>query len=270
MRQSHFKLFALALVVLTLSACNGKAKKIAVSEDKLAFAIVGGEKTVKVTADGSFEVSDCPEWLTVETADSTVTVKAGENKTGAVRKCEFHLVGADGVSVPISVTQQSTCTHITITPNEVSFTKDGGSDTLTIDTDGAPLSLETTADIKAEFKDSKLIISTPANDRGPINGSVTITCDTVTTVVKVTVAGTICPTCKGSGKVRCTQCRGIGYIDNEMYRTQYGCTGCGGQGERVIHTFSEIPGENPPPPTSYGFVKGTGKMFCPVCGGLGF
>lgn len=113
MRQFHFKLFVLALVVLTLSACNGKAKKIAVSEDKLVFAIVGGEKTVKVTADGSFEVSDCPEWLTVETADSTVTVKAGENKTGAVRKYEFHLVGDDGVSVPISVTQQSTLTKIT-------------------------------------------------------------------------------------------------------------------------------------------------------------
>ena len=102
-----FQILTLALVVLTLSACNGKAKKIAVSEDKLAFTIAGGEKTVKVTADGSYEVQDSPEWLTVETGDSTVTIKAGENKTGAERKCEFHLVGADGVSVPISVTQQS-------------------------------------------------------------------------------------------------------------------------------------------------------------------
>ena len=257
MRQFHFKLFALALVVLTLGACNSKAKKIAVSEDKLAFTIAGGEKTVKVTADGSYEVQDSPEWLTVETGDSTVTVKAGENKTGAEREGNILLAGNEGVQVIIKVTQATKCTHITPESDKVEFEKEGGTQTVRIDTNGSP-QVEAPEGFTATYANGVLTITTQANERGAKNGEIKLTCEDQSATIVVAQKGNICPRCNGTGKVKCSKCGGEGEIYHRASGDLEGCSACGG--DRFLNVFRNH---------DYGFRKGSGKMKCPTCGGSG-
>lgn len=56
-------ILALAMCTATLLCSCSKAKNIEVSEDYVTFAINGGEKTINVTADGKYNIEDCPEWV---------------------------------------------------------------------------------------------------------------------------------------------------------------------------------------------------------------
>ena len=260
-----------AIVAVVLCSCS-KAKSIQVNEDQVAFAINGGEKSIVVTADGSYEVTDCPDWLQAVTGDSTITLIAQENTTGAVRECVINLVGNE-VSVPITVTQADKCTHITVSEAEVTIPKEGGSKELTIDTDGANLVMEASEGIPAELKDGKLTINAPANEGGTVNGTVTLTCDTVTTEVKVTLEGSICPKCNGTGKVKCPKCGGKGFTSSNTAHSgeDYGCRSCGGSGVRYSFDSGWANGtfDGSTSYENHGFRKGSGQMACPNCGGKG-
>ena len=113
-----------AVAAVALCSCS-KAKSIDVSEDKVVFSIAGGEKSIDVTADGSYDIEGCPEWVTAEVGESVLTISVSENGTGAVRDCVINLVG-DNVSVPITITQADKCTYITVSETEVTIPKEGG------------------------------------------------------------------------------------------------------------------------------------------------
>ena len=254
-------IFLLAVCAAVMLCSCSKAKNITVGEDKVTFAITEGVKSIAVTADGSYEVTDCPDWLKAEAGDTTLTLTAQENKTGAVRECVINLVG-DEVSVPITVTQADKCTYITVSEAEVTIPKEGGSKELTIDTDGAKLVMEASEGIPAEIKDGKLTINAPANEGGTVSGTVTLACDTVITEVKVTLEGSVCPTCNGTGTIICPKCKGKGeykhVFDQEFGDYDlYGCTKCGGRG---------VVGEGY---SASSVTKGKGRITCPDCGGAG-
>ena len=255
-----------AVAAVALCSCS-KAKNIDVSEDKVVFSIAGGEKSIDVTADGSYDIEGCPKWVTAEVGESVLTISVSENGTGAVRDCVINLVG-DNVSVPITITQADKCTHITVSETEVTIPKEGGRMELAIDTDGANIVMEASEGISAELKDGMLVINAPANEGGTINGDIVLSCDTVSTEVKVTLEGSICPTCNGTGKVKCTKCGGRGYTikkdygecDGNLYPFNHyiGCKQCGGYGEETDeHYYNE------------NLRKGSGQMPCPDCGGVG-
>ena len=244
-----------AVAAVALCSCS-KAKSIDVSEDKVVFSIVGGEKSIEVTADGNYDIEECPEWVAVEAGESELTIRVSENGTGAARDCVINLVG-DNVSVPITITQADKCTHITVSETEVTIPKEGGTKELSIDTDGAKLVMEASEGINAELKDGLLVINAPANEGVTQNGTVTLACDTATTMVKVIIEGSICGHCTGKGTIKCTRCGGSGYYcqgDGAL-----GCTKCGGYGD--VSYVLNIP---------YGNGRvGSGKIKCPECGGNG-
>lgn len=245
----------MALCAATLLCSCNKAKEISVDEDNVTFAINGGEKTIAVTADGKYDIEDCPDWVKAEAEEDALTITVGENTTGAKRECVIRLVGKD-VEVPITIFQADKCTYIKTSETEVTIPKEGGDVTLDVDTDGGNLAMNSPEGIEAKLTGGKLTISALANEGGTINGDLTITCDEVTATVKVTVEGNICPTCNGKGKIRCTHCGGKGWIDlgGEDYK---GCTACGGYGVR------REPSDGPVP------KLGSGQMNCPACGGSG-
>ena len=254
-------LLVLAVCAATMLCSCSKAKNIEVSEDNITFAINGGEKTIDVTADGSYDIQDCPEWVKANADESTLTLTVEENTTGAKRECVIRLVGSD-VEVPVTVMQADKCTHITVTPTEVTIPKEGGEQTLTVDTDGK-IAMSATEGIDATLNGGKLVISAGPNNGGTIKGNVTMTSDDIKTVVNVTVEGSICPTCNGTGKVRCTKCGGSGvisfeyeYVPGVYHGYEEGCSMCGGSGANQ-HQISQ------------NARRGTGKMNCPTCGGTG-
>ena len=266
-----------AVAAVALCSCS-KAKNIDVSEDKVVFSIAGGEKSIDVTADGSYDIEGCPEWVTAEVGESVLTISVSENGTGAVRDCVIKLVG-DNVSVPITITQADKCTHITVSETEVTIPKEGGRKELTIDTDGANIAVDN-ADfispvqgepcLEGRIEGDKLIITCPANDGGAKKGNLTLTCDDVTNTVVITIEGSICPTCNGTGKEKCTKCGGRGYFSDHGHHggVDRGCASCGGGGSKSYDDgWADM--SFTPSYQNHGFRKGSGQMPCPDCGGTG-
>ncbi|MBR6247525.1 MAG: hypothetical protein IKQ89_00815 [Muribaculaceae bacterium] len=247
-------IFMMAASAATLLCSCSKAKTITPSSDSVTFAITGGEKSISVAADGNYNINECPEWVKAETTDTALIVSVGQNTTGAPRECTIKLVG-DNVEVPIIIRQADKCTYITPAVSEVTFPKEGGTQEIAIDTDGANITVNCPEGVNASFADGKLTINAPTNQGGTIKGDITLSCDDVTNTVAVTVQGSICQRCNGKGKVKCTHCGGKGWIDlgGEDYK---GCTACGGYGVCRM-------------PTDYTPKLGSGKMTCPDCGGAG-
>lgn len=132
-----------------------------------------------------------------------------------------------------------------------------------LDRDSPPCGLAIDICCESDANDDKHYrlsgVTAPANQGGTIDGSLAISCDTVNTIVKVTIEGSICPRCNGTGKVKCTKCGGKGWYDRFMMTSSgaiYGCTNCGGYGEEAMV-------DDPP------IHKGSGRMTCPDCGGKG-
>ena len=242
------------VALLVLTACNG-ATVITPDKNAVDFTLEGGEENVNITADGSWNISECPEWVTAEVQDSVLTIKTAKNETGAVREGDIILSGKEGVNVKIKVTQAAKCTHITPTSDKVEFEKEGGTQTVNIDTDGLP-QVEAPEGFTATYAAGVLTINTPANEEGVKNGEIKLTCEDQSATIAVSQKGNICPKCNGTGKVRCTKCGGKGNIYSEYWLCIYGCSKCGGKGK------SDKWGD-------YNFRNGSGKMTCPACGGSG-
>lgn len=262
MKRLTLNLLSLAFALVALCSCN-KAKNISVDNDKVIFAVMGGEKTVTVTADGSYAVEDCPEWLKTDKGENTLTLSTEANTTGATRDCVIHLVGADGLSVPIAVIQPDKCTFINASPAELFFDKEGGSKDVAIETDGANLNVEVGDGISAQYADGKLSVSVPANEGGTKNGHISLTCDQVKTEINVTVEGSICQRCGGRGTIKCPSCHGKGGFDGGTSDGSHeGCSTCGGRGWYFPYdnTSCDLDGYGRP---------GRGYITCPDCGGAG-
>ena len=246
--------FIFSLVALmALCACN-HATFITPSQQEVQFSKAGGEQQIAVCADGNWSVENCPEWLDAERADSMLVLKVEPNTTGAARECELQLVGGDGVKATVIVKQADVCTHIDATVDEVTIPKEGGTATIDIDTDGAHLDIRVSEGISAEFNNGTLSVTAPANEGGTKHESLTIFCDNIKTDINVTVEGSLCPTCNGTGKVKCSKCGGRGNLGRDIEDYTIACTACGGWG----HGW-QVPG----------FREGSGRVKCPTCGGSG-
>ena len=250
-------LILLMIVCMTflLGSCS-KATKIDVSNDKVSFSKAGGEKGITVSADGGFDISDCPDWVKTELDDAVLKISVDENATGSMRDCSINLVG-DNVTVPIDIKQAYICTYITVSETVVTLPKEGGSKELTIDTDGDAVAVQATDGIKADINGDILSINAPANPKGKIESQLILRCDDVKTIVKVNVQGAICGRCNGTGKIACPKCKGKGGEGpNGSEEVYYGCDKCGGYGYYWPGTYD------------YG-RPGSGKVKCPDCGGTG-
>ena len=266
MKHTLYILLMAVCSVALLCSCN-KASDITVDEDNVTFAINGGEKTIEVTADGRYSIEDCPDWVKTVADESTLTFIVEENTTGAVRKCVVRLVGSD-IEVPITIRQAVKCTFIKVSETDVTIPKEGGDKVITVDTDGK-ITMNVCEGVEAKLAGDKLTISAPANPGGTIHGTLTLTSDAIRTEVNVTVEGSLCPTCDGTGKAPCPHCGGKGYTTKvvygefgDRYEEYYACSTCGGFG--VQYSDGLIDGL-----TERGFRKGSGRISCPDCGGTG-
>ena len=260
MKKSYLLFIVLMLLTVVLGSCK-KTTFINPSEQELQFPKTGGEEQITVSSDGSWNIENCPEWLKVEAKDSTLMLKIGLNESGAPREVKLELVGGEA-KASITVKQADVCTRLIASTEKVTFPKEGGTETINIDTDGGDVKAEATKGVSADYSNGQLTLTAPANEGGTINGTVNLTCDEQAATINFTIEGSICPTCKGTGKVKCTKCGGKGYIEtaaphpafpDEMNYYMFGCDKCGGR--------LDIRDPN--------YKEGSGKMPCPTCGGSG-
>ncbi len=251
----------LGMALLVLCACGG-ATYINPSSDLINFPIEGGEESINIDADGSWEIASCPEWIKTEKLDDGLAIKVERNGTGKILEGDILLKGKEGVEVTISVTQATKCTHITASEESVELEKEGGTKTINIDTDGLP-QVEAPEGFTASYANGVLTVTAGANDGGKRCGDIKLTADEQSATIAVSQKGNICPRCNGTGKVKCTKCGGKGDYFSEAWMAIFGCSKCGGKGRL------EKPGSYEEDWYDYGFRRGSGKMTCPECGGSG-
>ena len=256
------KLFLLNLLMLAMLASCGGADNIQVSKDNLSFAREGGEENVNVSADGSWNVKECPDWVTAEIHDSLMVVKVQNNETGAPREGDIVLAGKDDVTATIHVKQATKCTHITPASDKVEFEKEGGTQTIAIDTDGSP-QVEAPEGFTATYDNGTLSVTAPANEAGSKRGEIKLTCEDQSATIYATQKGNVCQRCGGSGKITCPKCNGKGlvhvYVAPEMrdiVGSEQPCEKCGGNWDGTTDAGSV-------------WRKGSGHIKCPDCGGTG-
>ena len=249
------------MALLVLTSCGG-ATVINPDKNAVDFTIEGGQEVVIVSADGSWEINECPDWVTYQAQDSVLAIRVERNETGETRRASLLLLGKDDVEAIIQVTQASKCTRINPETDKVEFEKEGGTQTVKIDTDGSP-QVEAPEGFTATFAGGVLTINAPANEGGGKNGEIKLTGDDQSATIAVTQKGKVCPRCNGTGKVKCSKCGGRGVVEgvDEYMGSWYkeGCRKCGGRG------FYALWG----PSDESDVHRGSGKMKCPQCGGSG-
>ena len=255
------KIVLLLCVVLGVLCSCHKTTYIKPSKDKLAFPIQGGEILDTIHADGDWEVTISPNWVQIEIQDSILKCVVTENNVGKKRDGKIILRGGD-VRQPITISQAYICTHITPENTSLTFEKEGGIQTVDIDTDGSDIKVDVNGNMTAKYDNGKLVVEAPANNAASSFGIIMLACDSQVAEIKVTLKGSICPKCGGKGRVKCTKCLGEGYLWKENDDTTYGCTKCGGGGNGYPPGYCD---ECP----QYDLRKGSGMMVCPVCNGQG-
>ena len=261
------QLFQLSIALMLLTVVIGSCKKasfINPSEQEVQFPKAGGEKQIIVNSDGIWGIENGPEWLKFETKDSILMLKIGLNESGAPREGILELVGGEA-KASITVKQADVCTRLIASTEKVAIPKEGGTETIDIDTDGSEVKVDATEGVTAEYNNGKLTLTASANEGGTIKGTVKLACDQQAATIKFTVEGSICSTCKGTGKVKCSKCGGRGsydeHFDSPPFGFTHGCTKCGGAGEVAWAGAGAADRST--------LRKGSGKMPCPTCGGSG-
>ena len=263
MRQKLFFGMMVALMAVVATSCK-KATYLKADKTSVEFTIEGGTETVQLSSDvTNFSVEDAPEWVETKMEDSTLTVTVAENTTGAKREGKI-IVSVRGQEAAIPVVQYFEATHLSVNVESVVIPKEGGTQDVDVDCDGA-VTVDAPGFVTANYSMGKLTITASANDGGSQKAPIKLTSGNYSAEIAVTLEGNICPTCNGTGKVRCTKCGGRGYTETSDYidadfiiYTDYGCKQCGGKG-----WTDSVEGDNG------GYRQGSGKMKCPTCGGTG-
>lgn len=208
------------LIAIMATGCK-KATIIKVSEDTLRIGVGGHMDTIMVIADGSWGIDGCPEWINIDDRGQTLIFNTTENTTGKDRTATF-IFGDGNAESKLVVMQSGQCTFIEPNTEGVSLPMEGGTQIVTILTDGAKLKAEC-KDFDIKIEGNKLTIkATKPSEKGLIS-EVKLSCDTVERVLKVVQKGKTCAACKGSKKIICPACGG-------SYHIKRPCPTCHGVG----------------------------------------
>ena len=257
------KIVFFIVTTLLLVSCGG-ASSIEVSDNQVSFSIEGGEKSVNVTADGTWSVSDSPDWINTDAQNGVIIIRTARNESGAVREGNIALKGKSGVEATIKVKQFSKCTHITAASSKVEFEKEGGTETIAIDTDGS-LQVEAPEGFSASYENGNLTVTAQANEGGAKRGEIKLTCDDQSATIYASQKGNVCQRCGGTGKITCPKCKGKGlvhvyvnpeFVDPSIVPDQQPCEKCGGYWDGTTEFTAE-------------WRQGSGHIKCPDCGGTG-
>ena len=241
------------LAFLVLMGCK-KATFLESDVESLTVPISGQTDTITLKSDvNDFKLESFPEWTNTELKDSVLVVNIGKNDSKSERKGEIVISNGD-LKLTIPVVQQFKATRLELPDGEsISFGKEGGSKTLAVSSDGN-VNVQAPEGIEASYADGVLTVVAPANNGSSMERTIVLTADEFTKKVSVSIEGSICLTCNGTGKIRCKSCGGKGFTDS--YRAIFGCKSCGGAGASTVEG-------------DFNYREGSGRQTCPSCGGKG-
>ncbi len=233
------RLFITALVLILVavgiySYIIDAATYLRVEPNQIVATKGGGECMVDLDYDGYvWHINHKPNWVVIDKYKRAFNIKVNPNATGQPRQGSITLQSGDHLA-QVVIAQNHQATMINPSETRLSFDRDGGTETVFVQTDGCYWDAQYTDWMTVKKENSTTLrVTCPANRGNYRTGVIKIYEDNVYTVVNVTQVGN-CPTCGGAGEFNCNVCGGTGQANYGFY---YGkCYACGGNGKYQCNT----------------------------------
>ena len=207
---------------------NNAATYLRVEPNQLVASKGGGKIKVDVDYDGYvWTINHTPDWIDIDENENSFELSVGKNLTGSRREGTI-TVQSGKLLAQVAIVQSGVATVVRASKSNLKFGKSGGSQTISIETDGCELSAECSDFIQTSFSDDgDLIVRVSSNSDDYRTGQVRVYEDNQSWTITVEQAGK-CNICRGTGEISCTWCSGTGTVGYGMFMSS--CMSCGGSG----------------------------------------
>lgn len=207
---------------------NNAATYLRVEPNQLVASKGGGKIKVDVDYDGYvWTINHTPDWIDIDENENSFELSVGKNLTGSRREGTI-TVQSGKLLTQVAIVQSGVATVVRASKSNLKFGKSGGSQTISVETDGCELSAECSDFIQTSFSDDgDLIVRVSSNSDDYRTGQVRVYEDNQSWTITVEQAGK-CNICHGTGEISCTWCSGTGTVGYGMFMSS--CTSCGGSG----------------------------------------
>ena len=207
---------------------NNAATYLRVEPNQLVASKGGGKIKVDVDYDGYvWTINHTPDWIDIDENENSFELSVGKNLTGSRREGTI-TVQSGKLLAQVAIVQSGVAKVVRASKSNLKFGKSGGSQTISVETDGCELSAECSDFIQTSFSDDgDLIVRVSSNSDDYRTGQVRVYEDNQSWTITVEQAGK-CNICHGTGEISCTWCSGTGTVGYGMFMSS--CTSCGGSG----------------------------------------
>lgn len=207
---------------------NNAATYLRVEPNQLVASKGGGKIKVDVDYDGYvWTINHTPDWIDIDENENSFELSVEKNLTGSRREGTI-TVQSGKLLAQVAIVQSGVATVVRASKSNLKFGKSGGSQTISVETDGCELSAECSDFIQTSFSDDgDLIVRVSSNSDDYRTGQVRVYEDNQSWTITVEQAGK-CNICHGTGEISCTWCSGTGTVGYGMFMSS--CMSCGGSG----------------------------------------
>lgn len=207
---------------------NNAATYLRVEPNQLVASKGGGKIKVDVDYDGYvWTINHTPDWIDIDENENSFELSVGKKLTGSRREGTI-TVQSGKLLAQVAIVQSGVATVVRASKSNLKFGKSGGSQTISVETDGCELSAECSDFIQTSFSDDgDLIVRVSSNSDDYRTGQVRVYEDNQSWTITVEQAGK-CNICHGTGEISCTWCSGTGTVGYGMFMSS--CMSCGGSG----------------------------------------
>lgn len=176
-------------VAVTQMASGTVGHELVLDPDKLIFTCDVGTKSVTVTSEFPWEATPDNEWITIEEGEGSFTVTVVANE-GPTTRMGSVTVDNGGNRKAVDIEQAGT-NSVIVEPSKLSFTRDGGDETVTVTSELDWTAIPNNDWITVDESDSDFTITVGDNEAEPRTGSVTVSNGEDEATVTIWQAGVI-------------------------------------------------------------------------------
>lgn len=194
---------------------------------QIVAAKCGGVANVSIDFDGYiWNINHKPDWVIINEHDHDFDLTFEANTSGIVRNGTITIQSGSHIAY-VEVAQNGVATYIRPSVSSVKIGKNGGSETISVESDGTNWTVQYPQYLTVETNSNGFTINAPANDGDYRQGYITLSEDHVRLSLLFEQGGR-CPSCHGQGSSMCYMCNGMGGSGYGMYYLS--CGMCGGKG----------------------------------------
>lgn len=194
----------------------------------------GGSCKIEIDYDGYiWVVNHKPDWVAVYENENDFEISVNPNRTGQVREGSITIQSGKQLA-QVVIRQNAYAAVMKVSETSLKFSRSGGAEDISIETDGCEWSAEYTNWMTVtKESDSELHIKCPSNSGEYRTGTIIVKEDNVCVTISVSQTGD-CNNCHGSGEISCGSCMGMGGMGYGMFYSN--CMWCGGKGKTTCGT----------------------------------